>query len=369
MATINKTLTQTARDLGVSLGALLAANPGLDPDNIRAGTELNEPGNRTISASENAKQMSRILSLSSTGVAGGPTFGELQSGFAPPPQAPHPTGQIQFGNTAAPATPAGVAATQTARASSMADFFVQRYGILSSDPVNPNILTPGGREIRHRPAVAQPGGRGGDPRNFGIQDRAPTPTRALSAGPAFDDRLSGGRGGDPRELGLRDQSSLAATSGQSGSAADSPGFLFHVSSLTKSADPADRRRAENISRLAAPDSPVYLEYHVANTLREIEDDNLSPTASEYIWDEIARREGQGETGPERLIRFGYIPHPRFAELWVHPDSLDAYSSYSAPGTSAYAARGGSTYRPPGQTSYGGGSSAIGLYNWHIRITV
>ena len=105
MATINKNLTQTARDLGVSLGALLAANPQLrDPDNIRAGTQLNVPGKRKLSARSNARQMSRIFSLSSTGVAGGKTFGELAgagtSAATPPPQ-PY-EGAIQFGNTAPP---------------------------------------------------------------------------------------------------------------------------------------------------------------------------------------------------------------------------------------------------------------------------
>ncbi len=78
MATINKNLTQTARDLGVSLGALLKANPHLrDPDNIRAGTQLNVPRKRKLSARDNAKQMARIFSISSTGVKGDPTNADV----------------------------------------------------------------------------------------------------------------------------------------------------------------------------------------------------------------------------------------------------------------------------------------------------
>jgi hypothetical protein len=147
--------------------------------------------------------------------------------------------------------------------------------------------------------------------------------------------------------------------------------LTRVNTLASSDSPTDRRRAANIAQYAAPDSPVSLEYNVANTLKEISLGNLSANASEYIWDEIALRRGLGETGPELLIKAGYIPHPRYAELWVHADSLGGYSSYSAPGTSAYAARssGGGIYQPPGQSAYGGGTSAIGLYNWHIRITI
>ena len=73
--TINKNLTQTARDLGVSLGALLAANPQLsNPNAIRAGTKLRIPGRRQLSASANARQMARVFEATSAAE----TFGFIE---------------------------------------------------------------------------------------------------------------------------------------------------------------------------------------------------------------------------------------------------------------------------------------------------
>ncbi len=372
MATINKNLTQTARDLGVSLGALLKANPQLrDPDNIRAGTQIRVPSKRKISARDNAKQMSRIFSLSSTGVKGGATFGDLASArgeFAGATQPAAPASRdIQFGNTAAPATAAGVAATQTARASSMADFFAQRYGITPSAPTSRN-LTPGGREIRHRPSAqgAPPTAGGGGAAGFGGGTPVPGAPPAVRGTP-----VPGGRGGDPRQLGIQDQSALASTSGQAGSAADSPEFISHLNRLINSDDRADRQRAKRISLYAAPDSPVALEFDVASLIREADEGNLPAYASQRVWDEWAARMGTGLTGIELLIQEGYIPSPYQSEVWMLTDDLPHYSALSTPGSSSYSSRrantrgGGSS----GRGGYLGGSNVSNLYNWHVKITV
>ncbi len=72
--TINKNLIQTARDLGVSLGALLRANPQLsNPNLIRSGTKLNVPGRRRVSARENARQLARVFSSPQAGASSAST--------------------------------------------------------------------------------------------------------------------------------------------------------------------------------------------------------------------------------------------------------------------------------------------------------
>ena len=129
MAVINKSLSQTARDLGVSLGALLAANPQLrDPDKIRAGTQLNVPGRRKVSARENARQMSRIFSISSTGVAGGPTNAQVAAGGATTlPSQARPLGgggiQLGRGDTSGDVTKEQLDANAQARAEALAAGF------------------------------------------------------------------------------------------------------------------------------------------------------------------------------------------------------------------------------------------------------
>ncbi len=375
MAVINKNLTQTARDLGVSLGALLAANPQLrDPDNIRAGTQLNVPSKRKLSASSNARQMSRILSLSSTGAPGGATFGALQAGTTPEPPAPSDAGPIQFGSTAAPATTAGIAETQAARAGSMADFFAKRYGITPATAgPSPRNLTPGGREVFstiRQQTTALPTGGGGGAAGFGGGTADPLTGQASQlTGDNF--LLGGGRGGDPRQFGIQDQSALASTSGQPNSPADDPRFISHLNSLISSDDRADRRRAEWIRRYAAPDSPVALEFDVSTLIRERSEGRLPGVATQRIWDEIAARMGTGITGTELLIQEGYIPSPYQSEVWLLTDDLPHYSALSTPGSSSYAARRGNTGGGgvSGRGGYVGGSNISNLYNWHVKITV
>ena len=61
--TISGNLSQTARELGVSLSALLAANPQLsNPNIIRAGTQLRVPGRDNLSPAESATQLARVFS-------------------------------------------------------------------------------------------------------------------------------------------------------------------------------------------------------------------------------------------------------------------------------------------------------------------
>lgn len=396
--TINKNLTQTARDLGVSLGALLKANPQLrDPDNIRSGTSLNVPGKRSLSAKDNAAQMSRVLSLSSTGVAGGATFGELAGG-APPPVADPATplaGGIQLGDTAAPATAEGIAETQAARGSSLAEFFAARYGVTSKTPSDRRFRRDGRRfglpavpPTRPSTSSVAPSGTAANAAVINSLGLPPASTAVPGLRPGSQQAPSfsvahlppgsqeapyfftGGRGGDPRLFGIDEDNGerqVASTSGQTGSAADSPSFLQHVQSLSVSDDPLENRRARWMSQHAGPDSPVTLEYLVGNTLRERSEGNMAANASEFIWDEIALRRGLGESGPELLVSEGYIPHPLYVGLWVRQDSLGtSYSAYASPGTSSYSSR--RTGRGSGGSSpYTGGSSAVSLYSWHIKI--
>lgn len=59
-------LSRIARSLGVSLGALMAANPQLaNPNLIRPGQEINEPSVPRLSAAENAAQMARLMAAPS----------------------------------------------------------------------------------------------------------------------------------------------------------------------------------------------------------------------------------------------------------------------------------------------------------------
>ena len=68
--TINKSLSQTARDLGVSLASLMAANPQIrNPNAILAGTQLNEPNEPDVGAKETAAQMQRMVSADAAPVA------------------------------------------------------------------------------------------------------------------------------------------------------------------------------------------------------------------------------------------------------------------------------------------------------------
>src|SRR3990167_8854838 len=91
---ISGNLSQTARELGVSLSALLAANPQLsNPNIIRAGTLLNVPGQDNLSAQESAAQLARVFSNplvsgasagSLTGVPGTSFVGTAEQGFTQP---------------------------------------------------------------------------------------------------------------------------------------------------------------------------------------------------------------------------------------------------------------------------------------------
>ncbi len=360
--TINRNLTQTARDLGVSLGALLKANPQLrDPDNIRAGTRLNVPGKRKLSARDNARQMSRILSLSSTGATGGATFGQLQSGTGAPAAANASAASTRdqslvtlTGDTAAPAPDSVRTSAQDLAArlgqdlppgrpaggpSAISQLFAQRYGVTQDDPDRGADQTVGGRDVFST-----------------IRQR--TLTSAVSRG-------------DPRDFGARDMSSLAATSGQANSAAESPKFISHLNSLINSDDRNDRRRAERISQNAPPDSPVALEFDVGTLIRERSEGRLPGVASQRVWDEIAARMGTGITGTELLIQEGYIPSPYQAEVWLLTDDLPHYSALSTFGSSSFASRRANT-GGGGSSSNGrylGGSNVSNLYNWHVKITV
>ena len=91
---ISGNLSQTARELGVSLSALLAANPQLsNPNIIRSGTLLNVPGQDNLSAQESAAQLARVFSNplvgggsagSVTGVPGTSFVGTAAQGFTQP---------------------------------------------------------------------------------------------------------------------------------------------------------------------------------------------------------------------------------------------------------------------------------------------
>lgn len=77
MATVKSgdNLSKMARQMGVSLGALMAANPGINPHLIRPGQHINSPSKRKLSAKDNARQMSRMV-----GSAGFRTSEEIRSG-------------------------------------------------------------------------------------------------------------------------------------------------------------------------------------------------------------------------------------------------------------------------------------------------
>ena len=70
-------LSKMARQMGVSLGALMAANPGINVHLIRPGQKINKPSKKKLSAKDNARQMSRMV-----GQAGFRTKEELDKGVS-----------------------------------------------------------------------------------------------------------------------------------------------------------------------------------------------------------------------------------------------------------------------------------------------
>ena len=120
--TIDRNLTVTAKKLGVSLASLLKANPQLrNPNLIRAGTQLRVPSRRKVSARESAQQLARVFAQPSSGSV-----------------------------SAVPAATIGAPDRQIGTAPSTA----QAVPDFQFDPqLAPSAATPGGREIRHRPAA------------------------------------------------------------------------------------------------------------------------------------------------------------------------------------------------------------------------
>lgn len=111
--TISSNLSQTARELGVSLSALLKANPQLsNPNIIRAGTQLRVPEQRhqDLSPQESAVQLARVFS---NPLVSGASAGSITGvpGTTPPVVSAAVPGSPAFGGSSLPAvtTPSNVA--------------------------------------------------------------------------------------------------------------------------------------------------------------------------------------------------------------------------------------------------------------------